>query len=166
LTKNSDFKNNLKKVSFFVLVMEVNISNVDSNDNRKYVFTILKIILLTNLPALVFMVYDFKSSIGWVTGSLASAVNFWFMAQHTYTTLQTSETNKAGAKRTSKSFIFRFIFLIGWSVFVLAVIKAEVISYCVALFTAQFVIVFYHIYESVKKSKFNKYFDDARGEDG
>jgi|GEM_PF-1452723 len=129
-------------------------------NNKKYVLLILKIIFLTNLPALVMLLSDFKSSIGWMAGSLASGVNFWFMAKQTFALMP--KNSKANALKTSKIFMFRFLFLILWSVLVLLLLKAELMSYCLGLFSAQIAIVAHQIYHSFRYGKLKKYF---RGND-
>jgi len=143
-------------------------------ENRKFVFLILKIILLTNIPAIVMLIPDFKNSIGWITGSLASGVNFWFMSQKT-TELDPESGKKSIVVIMSKAFILRYAFLVIWSVFVILVIKPEMIAYCLGLFAAQFSIVIYHIYILCTTGTLKKYFDseedpsesiDRGGEDG
>ncbi|MCL2063090.1 MAG: ATP synthase subunit I [Candidatus Cloacimonetes bacterium] len=129
-------------------------------DNRQYVLTILKLILLTNLPALIFLSISFKSSIGWMLGSIASAVNFWLMARNTLNLIP--EAGKANVVRTAKGFVFRYLYLIVWSVLVLYFIKPELISYCLGLLSAQIVVFLYQFYHNLRYGKLEKYF---RGED-
>jgi len=128
------------------------------DENKKFVFSILKIILLTNIPALIMLIPEFKSSIGWMTGSLASAVNFWFMAQKALQ-LSPENSHKANAIKTSKVFVFRYAFLIGWSAFVLVVIKPELIAFCLGLLAAQLAVVLYHVYNALTKGVLGKYYD-------
>ena len=129
-------------------------------DNKKYVFTILKIIFLTNIPALFFLIVNFESSIGWMTGSLASAVNFWFMARKTLAILP--EEGKANAFKTAKLFVIRYMFLIVWSLLILYFLKPELMAYCLGLLAAQIAIFLYQIYLSIRYGKYKKYF---RGDD-
>ena len=126
-------------------------------ENRKFVFLILKIILLTNIPAIVMLIPDFKNSIGWITGSLASGVNFWFMSQKT-SGLDPGSGKKSIVVIMSKAFVLRYAFLAVWSVFVILVIKPNMIAYCLGLFAAQFSLVIYHVYILCTTGTLRKYF--------
>jgi len=108
----------------------------------------------------IFIAFDISSVIGWMAGSFASAVNFGLMAFHTESMVL--QGGKAGSKRASKSFVFRYLFLILWSIFVLIVIKPNVMTYCLGLLASQLSIILYHIYSSIMNSKYKKYF---RGDD-
>lgn len=136
------------------------IEKTTNTDNKKFVFTILKIIFLTNLPALAIMPVSVKSSIGWIAGSLASAVNFWLMAKNTLD-LQQSDS-QANVKKISKLFLLRYLFLVVWSIFVLTVVKPELMSFCLGLLAAQISVVLFQAYNLLRNGKLKKYF---RGED-
>ena len=125
--------------------------------NKNYIFSILKIICLTNIPLLIFVVSDFRSTLGWVAGSFAAAVNFLFLAFHTENMILTG--GKSGGKRAGRSFIFRYLFLIVWSLFILIVIKPNIVTYCLGLLSAQLAMVIYQIYSSIMNSKYRKYFE-------
>ena len=129
-------------------------------DNRQYVMMILKLIFLTCLPAVILSIVNFKSGIGWILGAFGSAVNFTLMALNTLGF--NSEVGKVNVVKTVKSFAFRFLFLIVWSLLVLFLIKPELLSYCLGLLAAQIMIFFYQIYYSLRYGRFEKYF---RGED-
>ena len=125
-------------------------------DNKKYVFMILKIIFFTNLPAIILLPVHFKTGIGWILGSFASAVNFWFMAMHTLSLDPVYA--KANVANTTKKLLLRFLFLIVWSVLVLLFVKPELVTFCLGLLAAQIAIFMYHIYYSIKNGKLGKYF--------
>jgi hypothetical protein len=130
-------------------------------DNKKYVFSILRIILLTNIPAFIILISDFKSGIGWITGSFASGVNFYLMARRT---LSLSDSYLgASVKGISKFYAIRYLLLIIWSVLVIMLLKPELIVYCLALLSAQFAVVVYQVYCFLRYGKLTKYFD--RGND-
>jgi hypothetical protein len=131
--------------------------NVSHAENKKYVFSIIKIILLTNIPAIVFLPADVKNSLGWILGSIASAANFWFMTYKVYR-LSPDADSKSAHINTSKVFMLRFLFLIVWSVFVLAVIRPNVVSFCIGLLAAQVSVFIYHIYYVLTHGKLKKYF--------
>jgi uncharacterized protein YhhL (DUF1145 family) len=61
--------------------------------------------------------------------------------------------------------IFRYVFLIVWSVLVLSFIKPNLATYCVSLLAAQFAIVIHHLYTAFKNSKLYKNYVISRGED-
>ena len=128
----------------------------DIQDNKKYIFTILKIICLTNIPLLIFIAHDFKSTIGWMTGSFAAAVNFLFLAFHTENMIY--QGGKSGGKRARASFLFRYLFLAVWSLFIMMVVKPNIITYCLGLLAAQLSIVIYQIYSWLMNSKYKQYF--------
>jgi len=127
------------------------------NENKKFVFTILIIILLTNIPAIIMLIPDFKNSIGWIMGSVASAVNFWFLA-HKTTALNPEAGRKSVAAIMSKAFILRYAFLIVWSLFVMLYVRPNILAYCLGLFSAQFSLVIYHIYILLTTGTLGKYF--------
>ena len=133
----------------------------DLSDNRKYFLSIIRIILLTNIPTLVFLLNNHSITLGWMAGSLASAVSFWLKARLILSL--SPNDSKDNNKRASKAFMFRFLFLICWSVLILSLEKPDLITYCISLFSAQIAIVIHHIYTVIATSKFSKYFDDFRG---
>jgi len=130
----------------------------DRVSDKSYVLSILKIILATNIPALAFIFHRFPSSIGWMAGSFASAVNFLIMAFHIINMNTTVE--RVGANKASKSYIFRYLFLIVWSLFIMIVVKAEIISYCISLLSAQFAIILHHLYTAFRQSKYHAHQGD------
>lgn len=128
----------------------------DDIDNNAFVFLIIKIIFLTNLPAFAILPVSFKSGIGWISGSVASAVNFWFMARHTIDLMpQQSQEN---VKKISKIFLFRYFFIVLWSLLILIFVKPDLISYCLGLLSAQISIVAYQCYNYLRNGRLKKYF--------
>ena len=128
------------------------------SENRQYVYSILKIILLTNVPA-VFMLFSVpKSSIGWMAGSLASAVNFWFLAQKVMHISPKTNTKSGAMNSVSKVFILRFMVLVAWAVFVMLVLKPDLVTFCIGLLATQFAIFIHHVYILLTQGPLKKYF--------
>lgn len=125
-------------------------------DNKKYVFEILKIILLTNLPIIIIILPLFSISIGWVLGSIGSAINFYWMFR------QVSQMNildeKINAKNAGFGFLSRFLFIICWSVAVILLIKPNIIAFGLGLLSAQYAIFIHQGILTIKSSKWIKYF--------
>ena len=130
--------------------------------NKKYVFSILKIIFLTNIPAFAFLPSHFYSGIGWILGSLGSAINFYLMARSTLALQPISE--KANSIKTSKSTLLRMLFLIGWCLFVMIVIKPELVTFGLGLLATQFSIFMHHIYIVIRYGKLKQYFERGKDE--
>jgi hypothetical protein len=130
-------------------------------DNNKYLFSIIRIILLTNIPAFIFVLREPNITIGWMTGSLASAVCFYLKARLIFS-LDPND-GKANMKKVAAGFLLRYLFLIVWSLLIILLVRPDLIVYCLSLLSAQIAIVIHHIYVAIKNSKFSKYFDDIRG---
>ncbi|MCB5249735.1 MAG: ATP synthase subunit I [Candidatus Cloacimonetes bacterium] len=128
--------------------------------NKKYVNRILFIILLTNLPLLIIMPILFKDVIGWLLGSLASAINFYWLYRQTERFDPTDE--KQSSKNAFVGFSIRFLFLIVWSLLTMIFLKPNVILYGVGLLNAQVAIYINTIYDTIKNSRLAKYY---RGND-
>jgi len=137
---------------------------VDSDlENKKYIFLIIKIILLTNIPAIIMLIANYRSGIGWIAGSLGSAVNFYFLSRNTMGLGPFS--GKSEIKSVSKNLMIRYLFLIVWSVIVILTFglhRDQVVIYGIALFTAQFAIYLHQAYQILTQGKLKKYF---QGED-
>ena len=127
-------------------------------ENKQYVYSILKIILLTNLPAVLMLFTVPKSGIGWMAGSLASAVNFWFLALKVMHISPKTNTKTGAMNSVSKMFILRFVVLVAWAIFVMLVIKPDLISFCIGLLAAQFAIFIHHVYYVLTQGSLKKYF--------
>jgi len=121
-------------------------------DNQAYLKRILVIILLTNIPAALSLPLFYRVGLGWILGSLASAVNFWWLAQNVKASLEL-QPSKSKVKAVKGTYL-RLIFLLVYSVLVLSFLKPNLISFGLALLTAQIVIYLNELSDRIKKSKF------------
>ena len=121
-------------------------------DNKAYVKRILTIIFLTSIPAALTLPLIFREGLGWILGSIASAVNFWWLALNVRASL---ELQPAKSKlKAVKGTYLRLVFLLVYSVLVLSFIKPNLISFGLGLLAAQMVIYLNELAEQLKKSKF------------
>jgi len=129
-------------------------------NNKKFMNRILLIIFLTNLPLLIIMPVLLKQVIGWILGSIASAINFYWMYR------QVNQMNCNNEKESMKNaflgFNVRYLFLLVWSVVIILLIKPNIILYGVGLLSAQMAIIINTAYETIKNSPWAKYY---RGND-
>jgi len=121
-------------------------------DNKAYVKRIITIILLTNIPAVLTLLIVFKEGLGWILGSLASAVNFYWLALNVKASLEL-QPSKSKLKAVKGTYL-RLIFLLIYSILVLSFIKPNLISFGLGLLAAQVVIYLNELAEYLKKSKF------------
>jgi hypothetical protein len=135
-----------------------NTKQTDFTEYKKYIWKIIFIIFLLCLPSIAMVFADYKTSIGWITGAIASAANFWFMS-YKLSHLHPASGGKANAIKTASTFIFRFLFLIVWAGIVLLIIKPNILAFCFGLFAAQIAIVLYHVYCALTKGGLKKYMD-------
>lgn len=125
-------------------------------ENRQFLKRILIIICLTILPNLVILPIVYKLSIGWILGSLASAVNFiWLFRQGHSLNLY---DDKQSMKNSFVGFSLRYLFLIVYSVGVMFFLKPNIIMYGLGLFAAQLAIFINQGYEYIQHSTFGKYY--------
>ncbi|HPY95672.1 MAG TPA: ATP synthase subunit I [Candidatus Cloacimonadota bacterium] len=128
--------------------------------NKQYVNRILFIIFLTVLPLLIVMPLLFIDVIGWVLGSVASAINFYWLFRQTERF--NPEDEKACSKNAFIGFNIRYLFLILWSIAVMLILKPNIFLYGVGLLNAQVAIFINTTYETIKNSRWAKYY---RGND-
>lgn len=121
-------------------------------DNKAYLKRILSFILLTNLPAVLILPWIFREGLGWILGSLASAMNIWWLAQNVKTSLQL-QPSKSKTKAVKGTYL-RLGSLLIYSVLVLSFIKPNLISFGLGLLAAQMVIYLNELLEYLKKSNF------------
>ena len=127
-----------------------------SKKNRHFVIWVSALILLTATPAIFLLWSDFEFGIGWLLGSFGSLINFNWMVISTASALFQGEARaKVGA---IKGFYFRFMFLLLYSIIIVVIVKPNIIALGVGLVSAQMCIIFYELINSVKQSRFKKYF--------
>jgi hypothetical protein len=123
-------------------------------DNKAYVKRIITIILLTNIPAILTLLIVFEEGLGWILGSLASAINFYWLAFNVKASLEL-QPSKSKLKAVKGTYL-RLIFLLVYSVLILSFIKPNLISFGLGLLAAQMIIYLNELAEYLKKSKFYK----------
>jgi len=129
-------------------------------ENRKYIWSILQIVLLFSLATLAMLPANIKVCLSWFTGTVASTINFLIMA---YTTFALEPQNvKSGIRYTSLAFFLRYAFLLVWSLVVIMVFHVDLLSYCVGLFTTHISVFLYQAYFVLRYGKIKEYF---RGND-
>ena len=121
-------------------------------DNKAYVKRILTILLLTDIPAILILPLFFKEGMGWILGSLASAVNFLWLARNIKLSLNL-QPSKSKLKAVKGTYL-RLFFLLVYSVLILTFIKPNIIFLGFGLLASQIVLYLFEFYTSLKKSKF------------
>ena len=123
-------------------------------NNKTYKKRILAIILLTNIPAILILLLVFEEGLGWILGSFASAINFYWLAFNVKASLEL-QPSKSKLKAVKGTYL-RLIFLLIYSILVLSFIKPNLVSFGLGLLAAQVVIYLNELAEYLKKSKFYK----------
>ncbi len=115
----------------------------------KYTIKIVRIICLTNIPAILTLPWFFSESIGWILGSLGSIVRFlWLSIQVGLYIDNLPSKAKTGS---IKGFYQRFLFVIGYSVIVMWLVKPNIIMFGVGLLASQIAIYINEIYSRIKR---------------
>ena len=127
-------------------------------DNKAYVKRILTIILLTNIPAILILPLFFKEGMGWILGSIASAVNFSWLAHNVKLSLELQPTKSK--LNAVKGTYLRLLFLLVYAVLILQFLKPNLVIFGFGLLATQIVIYMFELISNLKKSKF------FRGKDG
>ena len=120
-------------------------------ENNKYVKRILVIILLTNIPAALSLPLFFKEALGWILGSVASAINFFWLAHNVKIGLGLQPTKSK--LNAVKGTYLRLLFLLIYSVLILNFVKPNIISFGLSLLAAQMVIYLNEFVKNLKRSR-------------
>lgn len=120
-------------------------------ENRKYVKRILVIILLTNIPAALSLPLFFREALGWILGSVASAINFFWLAHNVKMSLGLQPTKSK--LNAVKGTYLRLLFLLIYSVLILNFIKPNIISFGLSLLVVQIVIYLNEFVKNLKRSR-------------
>ncbi len=121
-------------------------------NTERYIAKIIRIICLTNIPAILTLPWFYKISIGWITGSIASIGYFWWLSR---SVKQSLDLDGGRAKTFAiKSNTYRFLALVVYAILVIQFIRPEIIIFGAGLLSSQIVIFAYEIYRrAVKKEK-------------
>ena len=120
-------------------------------ENNKYVKRILVIILLTNIPAALSLPLFFREALGWILGSVASAINFFWLAHNVKMSLGLQPTKSK--LNAVKGTYLRLLFLLIYSVLILNFVKPNIISFGLSLLAAQMVIYLNEFVKNLKRSR-------------
>ncbi len=120
-------------------------------ENKKYVKRILVIILLTNIPAILTLPLFFREALGWILGSIASTINFIWLAHNVKISLDLQPTKSK--LNAVKGTYLRLMFLLIYSVLILNFVKPDIISFGLSLLAVQMVIYLNEFVKNLKKSR-------------
>lgn len=120
-------------------------------ENKKYVKRILVIILLTNIPAILTLPLFFREALGWILGSIASTINFIWLAHNVKISLDLQPTKSK--LNAVKGTYLRLMFLLIYSVLILNFVKPNIISFGLSLLAVQMVIYLNEFVKNLKKSR-------------
>ena len=121
-------------------------------ENKRYIRKIVIIILLTNIIALLCLPNFFKSGIGWIIGSVGSAINFVWLAADVKQSIN-AYVSKAKIKAVKGS-ILRYLFLVFYTLVFFVLVKPNIITFGFGLLAAQIAIYIVEILENLKKNKY------------
>ena len=121
-------------------------------ENEKYVKRILVIILLTNIPAILTLPLFFREALGWILGSIASTINFIWLAHNVKMSLDLQPTKSK--LNAVKGTYLRLMFLLIYSVLILNFVKPNIVSFGLSLLAVQMVIYLNEFVKNLKKSSF------------
>jgi hypothetical protein len=109
---------------------------------------ILLIICLTILPAILTLTMFFRESIGWILGSLASAVNVILLAKKVAAVLTPDE----GRAKTAavKGYFLRYALMLVYAVIVILFVEPDILTFGAGLLAAQIAIYINALYEGIK----------------
>ena len=119
--------------------------------NAKYIKKIIRIICLTIGIAFLFLPWQMKESISFISGAVLSLLNIWWLSRNIMGNLSLNE-NKARLQ-VFKNFYLRYLVLIVCSVVLVKFAGINVIIYGLGLLTGQIVIVVVQLLESFSASK-------------
>ena len=119
-------------------------------DNTKYVARLFTIILLTNIPAALTLPLFFKVSLGWILGSVASALNLLWLAYNVSSSMSLSP-NKSKLKAVKGTYL-RLLALLVYSILIMSYVKPSIIGFGLGLLAGQIVIYLYEfIYRMISR---------------
>jgi len=110
-----------------------------TNSFRKYVYHILWLIFLTELPALLLITQNLKLWLGYFLGSILSSLNFYFQAKGAESRVGLSPT---GAKLSVfKNFYIRYLLLVVFVVVCVKFLEVNIFSLLVGLLIAPAIVL-------------------------
>ena len=119
--------------------------------NAKYIKKIIRIICLTIGLAFLFLPWQMKEAISFISGAVLSLLNIWWLSRNITGNLSLNE-NKARLQ-VFKNFYLRYLVLIVCSIILVKFAGINVIIYGLGLLTGQIVIVSIQLLENFSGSK-------------
>jgi len=110
-----------------------------TNSFRKYVYHILGLIFLTEIPALLLITQNLKLWLGYSLGSILSSLNFYFQAKGAESRVELSPT---GAKLSVfRNFYIRYLVLVVFVVVFVKFLEVNVFSLLTGLLIAPAIVL-------------------------
>lgn len=110
-----------------------------TNSFRKYVYHIIGLISLTEVPALLLITQNLKLWLGYFLGSILSSVNFYFQAKGAESRVGLSPT---GAKLSVfRNFYIRYLVLVVCVVVCVKLLEVNIFSLLVGLLIAPAIVL-------------------------
>ncbi len=125
--------------------------NPDLTDN--YVKQILTIVFLTIIAAVLFLPTRFDQATGWITGSVGSGLNFYWLYRKMKASYFVSD--KEAVLHSYKGFYLRYLFLIIYSILVVILLKPDIIMFGAGLISVQ-IVIYLHYFYSLVRDKANR----------
>jgi len=102
---------------------------------------------LTNIPVVFFLPTIYGQAVGWIAGTIASSVNFWWLSHNVMNVLGREANDSKLA--SYKFFYFRYLFLAIYSVLIVVTLKPDILAYGLGLVSVQLAIYGNYLYELV-----------------
>ena len=115
----------------------------------KYVQCVIFIIFLTDVIAISILPLFFKDALGWILGSVGSAISFWWLAMNLAKNLDLFPSKTK--IKTVKNSLLRYMFLMVYTLIIMGVVKPNIITFGLGLMSSQMAIYLYEIYLKMKK---------------
>ena len=109
-----------------------------SKKNKAFTKKILVLIQLTNIPAILCLPLFFKVCIGWILGTIASTINFIWLAHNVQSGLNKQFTKSK--LNSIKGTYLRMLFLFAYSIIVFVLIKPNIVSFALGLLATQIIL--------------------------
>ncbi len=125
-----------------------------TNSFRKYVYHILGIIFLTEIPALLLITQNLKLWLGYFLGSILSSLNFYFQAKGAENRVGLSPS---GAKLSVfKNFYIRYLILVLFVVVFVKFLEVNIFSLLAGLLIAPAIVLIDGILTGKNNQDLNK----------
>ena len=112
---------------------------IQTSNFRKYVYHILGIIFLTEIPALLLITQNLKLWLGYFLGSIISSLNFYFQAKGAENRVGLSPS---GAKLSVfKNFYIRYLILVVFVVIFVKFLQVNIFSLLAGLLIAPVIVL-------------------------